>query len=59
MIRSTQKRHLLALLTVVLALFALLSALAVLSVLRLFCHDPSRCLYAARNCNQSFWDVSL
>ena len=39
-----------------LALFALLSALAVLSVLRLFCHDPSRCLYAARNCNQSFWD---
>lgn len=39
-----------------LTLFALLSALAVLSVLRLFCHDPSRCLYAARNCNQSFWD---
>ena len=42
-----------------LALFALLTALVVLSVLRLFCHDPSRCLYAARNCNQSFWDVSL
>ena len=39
-----------------LALFALLTALVVLSVLRLFCHDPSRCLYAARNCNQSFWD---
>lgn len=39
-----------------LALFALLAALVVLSVLRLFCHDPSRCLYAARNCNQSFWD---
>ena len=39
-----------------LALFALLFALAVLSVLRLFCHDPSRCLYVARNCNQSFWD---
>ena len=38
-----------------LALFALLTALVVLSVLRLFCHDPSRCLYAARNCNQSFW----
>ena len=37
-----------------LALFALLTALVVLSVLRLFCHDPSRCLYAARNCNQSF-----
>lgn len=39
-----------------LALFAPLTALVVLSVLRLFCHDPSRCLYAARNCNQSFWD---
>ena len=39
-----------------LALFALLAALVILSVLRLFCHDPSRCLYAARNCNQSFWD---
>ena len=39
-----------------LALFALLTALVVLSVLRLFCHDPSRCLFAARNCNQSFWD---
>lgn len=39
-----------------LALFVLLTALVVLSVLRLFCHDPSRCLYAARNCNQSFWD---
>lgn len=39
-----------------LVLFALLTALVVLSVLRLFCHDPSRCLYAARNCNQSFWD---
>lgn len=39
-----------------LALFALLTALVVLSMLRLFCHDPSRCLYAARNCNQSFWD---
>ena len=39
-----------------LALSALLTALVVLSVLRLFCHDPSRCLYAARNCNQSFWD---
>ncbi len=37
-----------------LALFALLTALVVLSVLRLFCHDPSRCLYAARNCNQFF-----
>ena len=36
-------------------LFALLTALVVLSVLRLFCHDPSRCLYAACNCNQSFW----
>ena len=39
-----------------LALFALLTALVILSVLRLFCHDPSRCLYAARNCNQSFWN---
>ena len=39
-----------------LPLFVLLTALVVLSVLRLFCHDPSRCLYAARNCNQSFWD---
>ena len=39
-----------------LALFALLTALVVLSMLRLFCHDPSRCLYAACNCNQSFWD---
>ena len=39
-----------------LAQFGVLTALVVLSVLRLFCHDPSRCLYAARNCNQSFWD---
>ena len=46
----------LLLLQVLLALLALLAALVVLSVLRLFCHDPSRCLYAARNCNQSFWD---
>ena len=42
-----------------LALFALLTALVVLSVLRLFCHDPSRCLYAARNCNQSFWGGAI
>ena len=34
----------------------MLAVLVVLSVLGLFCHDPSRCLYAARNCNQSFWD---
>lgn len=39
-----------------LAALGMLTVLVVLSVLRLFCHDPSRCLYAARNCNQSFWD---
>ncbi len=39
-----------------LAALGMLAVLVVLSVLRLFCHDPSRCLYAARNCNQSFWD---
>ena len=39
-----------------LAALGMLAVLVVLSVLGLFCHDPSRCLYAARNCNQSFWD---
>ena len=50
MLPSWQKRLLL------LAALGMLAVLVVLSVLRLFCHDPSRCLYAARNCNQSFWD---
>ena len=39
-----------------LAALGMLAVLVVLSVLGLFCHDSSRCLYAARNCNQSFWD---
>ena len=39
-----------------LAALGMLAVLVVLSVLGLFCHDSSRCQYAARNCNQSFWD---